>query len=59
MQTKKKGGGRAAARDQSGSRVSRGQKKSTLKAQDSEKKVADLITSSARKKGLGRFTIYF
>ncbi|PON50658.1 Dullard phosphatase domain [Parasponia andersonii] len=49
MQTKKKGCGRATARDQTGSRVLRTQKKLSANVQESEKKVTDLITSSARK----------
>ncbi|EXC35684.1 CTD small phosphatase-like protein 2 [Morus notabilis] len=51
MQTKKKGSGRAAARENAGSRVSRASKKTTH-VKEPEKKVTDLITSSARKQNL-------
>ena len=57
MQTKKKGCGRAAAREQTGSRVSRAQKKLSTKVQELEKKVTDLITSSTRKPGLGMLAV--
>lgn len=51
MQTKKKGSGRAAARENAGSRVLRASKKTTH-VKEPEKKVTDLITSSARKQNL-------
>lgn len=47
MQTKKRISGRNAAREQG--RVSRSQKKVSENVQTDEKKVAELITSSARK----------
>ncbi|KAL5552601.1 hypothetical protein UlMin_040002 [Ulmus minor] len=49
MQTKKKGNGRATARENTGSKVSRAQKKLSANVQAKETKVTDLITSSARK----------
>lgn len=52
MQTKKKSTGRAAGRENAGTRVSRAQKKISANGQDPEKKVTDLITSSARKQSL-------
>lgn len=55
MQTKKKGSGRAAARENAGSRVLRASKKTTH-VKEPEKKVTDLITSSARKQNLGRLS---
>ncbi|KAF4378828.1 uncharacterized protein LOC115714121 [Cannabis sativa] len=55
MQTKKKGSGRAVGRGQTGSRVSRAQKKISANEQDSEKKVSDLITSSTRKPPVSTF----
>lgn len=49
MQTKKKNGGRNSARDHATPKVSRPQRKVSENVQISERKVADLITSSARK----------
>lgn len=49
MQTKKRVSGRNASREPASTRVSRSQKKLSENAQVSEKKVTELITSSARK----------
>ncbi|KAM1171055.1 hypothetical protein ACFX15_020893 [Malus domestica] len=49
MQTKKRSSGRTAAREHASPKVTRAQKKAYESVQVVEKKVADLITSSARK----------
>lgn len=53
MQTKKKVGGRNSAQDHSSPKVSRQQKKVSENVQIAEKKVTELITSSARKQKNG------
>ncbi|ONI30004.1 hypothetical protein PRUPE_1G226400 [Prunus persica] len=53
MQTKKKSSGRTAAREHASPKVTRAQKKAYENVQLVEKKVADLITSSARKQRVG------
>lgn len=55
MQTKKKAGGRSASREHASPRVSRIQKKYSENVQTEEKKVSELITSSARKTRCGKF----
>lgn len=54
MQTKKKNSGGSAAREHGSPRVSRAQQKVSENVQAVEKKVKDLITSSARKQRLGK-----
>ena len=53
MQTKKKVGGKISARDPVSPKVSRHQKNVSEDEQIAEKKVAELITSSARKQKFG------
>ncbi|CAN6676384.1 unnamed protein product [Malus baccata var. baccata] len=53
MQTKKRSSGRTAAREHASPKVTRAQKKAYESVQVVEKKVADLITSSARKQRIG------
>ncbi|XP_050118690.1 uncharacterized protein LOC126596219 isoform X2 [Malus sylvestris] len=53
MQTKKRSSGRTAAREHACPKVTRAQKKAYESVQVMEKKVADLITSSARKQRIG------
>lgn len=59
MQTKKKSSGRTAAREHASPRVTRAQKKAYENVQLVEKKVADLITSSARKQRVGTVPSYW
>lgn len=62
MQTKKKVTGRNSAREVSSPKASRHQKKLSEDVKIQEKKVTELITSSARKQRLGKFlsqTHYF
>lgn len=53
MQTKKRISGRNASREHASPRVSRAQKKASENAQVADKKVPELITSSARKQKCG------
>lgn len=59
MQTKKMSSGRAATQDHAGTKVSRVHKRMSENLQVVEKKVADLIMSSARKHKLGRYYQFF
>lgn len=58
MQTKKKLPGRNSTRELPSPKVCKPQKKATDNTQISDKKVADIITSSARKQRFGMLTTY-
>lgn len=55
MQTKKKVTGRNSTRELASPKVSKHQKKVSENVQVQERKVAELITSSARKQRVGKF----
>jgi hypothetical protein len=59
MQTKKRISGRNAPREPASPRISRAQKKLLENLQVAEKKVSELITSSARKQKCGMLLLFF